>query len=378
MGCGYWMTKGKAMSKGKFRVGVIGAGMIANAGHIPAWKNVPEDVEVVAVANPSKEKAKLTADNEDISHVFGDWREMLAEIEPDIVSVCTPNACHMEQTIAALEAGAHVFCEKPIATCCEDAAAMYAAAEAADRRFFVTQTGRFSSGSMAAREIVESGRLGEMYYAETYAMRRRGIPTWGRFHMKEHSAAGPLYDLGVHMIDKIFWLMGNPRVEAASGAAYTKFGNRDEGLATSLAESGAPVGVLAPREFSPGEFTVEDMAAGFIRLEGGATVAVKTSWAANIPENSRGSVILGTEGGLSFDPLELSTNMGSYQVNINPRVPQDLDVPFYGHWLAAEHFVRVLKGEEEQIVKKEEVLNVMRALDALHQSAEEGREVRVP
>ena len=365
------------MAGAKLKVGVIGAGMIANAGHIPGWKNVSEHVEVVAVANPNKAKAQLTADSEGIAQVYDDWRQMLAEVEPDIVSVCTPNAFHLEQAIAAFEVGAHVFCEKPIATCYEDAAAMYAAAEAADRRLFVTQTARFSSASMAAWEIARSGQLGEMYYAECFFMRRRGIPTWGRFHMKEHSASGPLYDLGVHMVDKILWLMGSPKVIAASGATYTKFGNRDEGLATSLAESGAPAGVLAPRPYSHEEFTVEDMAAGFLRLEGGATMAVKTSWAANIPENMGGNMILGTEGGLNFDPLVLSKNVGSYQANVNPRVPQDLDVPFYGHWLAAEHFVRMLQGEEEEIVKKEEVLNVMRALDALHRSAEDGCEVRV-
>ena len=106
-------------------------------------------------------------------------------------------------------------------------------------------------------------------------------------------------------------------------------------------------------------------------------MAVKTSWAANIPENMGGNMILGTEGGLSFDPLLLSRNVGSYQANVNPRVPVDPDVPFYGHWLAAQHFVRVLQGAEEQIVKKGEVLNVMRALDALHQSAKESREVEV-
>ena len=361
----------------KYRVGVIGAGMIANAGHIPGWKSVGDDVEVVAVANPTLEKAQLTAANEGIAHVYDDWRQMLDEMDLDIVSVCTPNAYHKEQTIAAVEAGAHVFCEKPIATCCDDAAAMYAAAEAAGRRLFVTQTARFSSGSMAAKEIAASGQLGEIYYAECFFMRRRGIPTWGRFHMKGDSTAGPLYDLGVHMVDKILWLMDSPKVVAASGATYTKFGNRDEGLATSLAESGAPAGGLAPRPYSHEEFTVEDMAAGFIRLEGGATLAVKTSWAANIPENSGGSAILGTEGGLSFDPLVLSTNMGSYQVNVEPRVPRDLDVDFYGHWLAAAHFVAVLNGEEEQIVAKEEVLNVMRALDALHESAAQAREVRV-
>jgi predicted dehydrogenase len=193
--------------------------------------------------------------------------------------------------------------------------------------------------------------------------------------MKEHSAGGPVYDLGVHAIDLLFWLMGNPRAVAVSGATYTKFGNRDEGLATSLADSGAPLGVLTPRPYSHRDFNVEDMAAGFIRLAGGATVAFKTSWAANVPQNVGGTMILGTEGGLVLDPLTLVTNLGSYPVNVAPQVPAGRKVDFSGHWEEAEHFVQVIRGEADLLVKREEVLNVIRTLDALYQSASEGREV---
>ena len=69
--------------------------------------------------------------------------------------------------------------------------------------------------------------------------------------------------------------------------------------------------------------------------------------------------------------------MGSYQVDVTPRVPADPDIPFYGHWRAAAHFVRALRGEEKLIVQREEVLNVMRALEGLYRSAAEGREVRL-
>jgi len=363
------------MARRKLKVGIIGTGMIAVSGHIPAWKNLADDVELTAVADILADRAALVAKSYGAKHAYGDWRKMLKEQRLDIVSVCTPNSYHKEQTIAALKAGAHVLCEKPVSTSHAAAVEMFEAADAAKRILFVGQSSRFSEKSRAAKEVCASGRLGEMYFAETYFLRRRGIPTWGQFHQKEHSAGGPVYDLGVHAIDLLFWLMGNPKAVAVSGATYTKFGNRDEGLATSLADSGAPLGVLTPRPYSHRDFNVEDMAAGFIRLDGGATVAFKTSWAANVPQNTGSTMILGTEGGLVLDPLTLVTNMGSYQVNIAPQVPGGRNVAFSGHWEEAEHFVKVLRGEEKLLVTREEVLNVIKTLDALYESAAKGREI---
>ena len=363
------------MGKEKLTVGVIGTGMIATSGHIPAWQFLDEDVEIVAVADILEDRAKLIADREGIPHAYGDWEKMLTERRCDVVSVCTPNAYHRDQAIAALQAGSHVLCEKPIATSYEDAVAMFAAAEAAGKILFVGQSSRFNNRSIAAKEIAASGRLGEIYFAETFYLRRRGIPQWGQFHMKAHSGGGPVYDLGVHAIDLLYWLMGSPKVQAVSGATYTKLGNRDEHLATSLADSGAFVGVLTPRPYDHGDFDVEDLAAGFIRLAGGATVAFKTSWAANIPKNFGSTMILGTDGGLVLDPLTLVTNLGSYQVNVEAQVPADEHGPFSGHWGETAHFLRVIRGEAELIVRPQEVLNVMRTLDALYASASQGREI---
>lgn len=366
------------MAQDKLKVAVIGVGMIANAAHIPAWKDLPNDVEIVGVMDIYENNAATTAKMNGIPKWYTNAEKMLEELKPDIVSVCTPNCYHKQYTIMALEAGAHVLCEKPVATSAQDAAAMFDAADKAGKLLFVGQTMRWSGTVIAAKEFADAGKLGEVYYAETASLRRRGVPKWGMFHMAEHNKGGPLYDIGVHSLDALLWILGSPKVLSASGATYLKIANKDEGLKTSLADSGAPLGLFTPRPYDYREFNVEDFGVGFMRLEGGGTIYLKASWAANIAEGMGGTYIVGTEGGLKLQPLTYVTNMGSYQVDVTPRVPADRNVAFYGHYKECEHFVKVIRGEEKELlVKRHEALNVMRALDAIYKSAAEGKEVWV-
>lgn len=362
------------MTSDKIRVAIAGAGMIANAGHIPAWQN-QEEAEVVGVFNHHLGRARDTAVRHGIESAYDDYARMLRELQPDLVIVCTPNVSHRRYTIEALGAGAHVLCEKPVAASYEDAVAMYEAADVAGRLLYVGQTGRYSGTVMAAKALVDAGELGAVYYAETASLRRRGVPKWGRFHMSSASGGGALLDIGVHALDALLWIISNPRVVAASGATYRRLADREEGLVTSLAESGAPVGVHDPRAYDSAEFDVEDMATGLLRLERGATISVKASWAANVPDGTGQTLVLGTRGGLRWHPLTLVRNLAGYQVDVTPKVPSDPEIPFYGHWRQAAHLVRVLQGKEAPLVTREEVLNVMRALDGLYRSAERGREI---
>jgi len=364
------------MTQKKLRVGFIGTGMIALQGHIPGWKMLKHDAEIVGVADILEDRARLVAKQEDIPYPYGDWRKMLKDLGLDVVYVCTPNSYHKEQTIAALRAGAHVVCEKPAATCRADAEAMFDAAKAARRHLFIGQSARFISWGQAAKEIVESGRLGEVYFADGHAMRRRGVPTWGQFHMKRHSGGGVIYDLGVHLVDMVFWLLGNPRVRSVSGVAYTKIANQREDVVTSFEESGAFEGVKMPRPYQSRDFDVEDLAAGFVRFAGGAAFSLRLSWAANIPDNTEASSLLGTKGGLTWTPLALVSNVGRYQANTALKLPPDKYGWFTAHRRQAAHFLRVVRGDEPLIVKREEVLNVLGTLDAVYESARTGREVR--
>ena len=356
------------------KVAIAGAGMIANAGHIPAWKNLSGEVEITGVFNPNVEKAERTADRHQIRNAFNDFGKMISDSKPDVVSVCTPNTRHAEYVRQGLQAGIHVLCEKPLTTTAEEARLLYQLAEKNSVYLIAAQTMRFTSQIQAAHSIAAAGSLGEMYYAEASAMRRRGTPTWGRFHILEDAGGGPLFDLGVHVLDSLIWVMKNPKIIAASGATYTKLANRDEGLVTSLAESGAPVGLFDPRDYDTDEFDVEDMGVGFFRTEGGGSITLRTSWAANVPDGFGQTFILGTESGMIFNPLKIIGRSGNYQAETIPKVPADPDIPFQGHRKLTRHVVNLISGREKIIVQAEEVINVIGALEALYRSAKSGRE----
>lgn len=356
------------------KVAVVGTGMIANAGHIPAWQALSSEVEIVGVQNRNIEKAQATAERHRIPRAYADLQQMLRELSPDIVSVCTPNVSHASIVTACLEADAHVVCEKPLTTSYSEALDLYALAEQRSRRLVAAQTMRFGEEISAAHRIARTGVLGDVYYAEAAAFRRRGIPTWGTFHLKAESGGGPIFDLGVHVLDSMLWIMGNPRVVAASGATFQKHGNRDEGLVTSLADSGAPVGLFDPRLFNTDDFDVEDLGAGLLRFEDGGVMILRASWAANVPEGFARPLIVGTEAGMTLNPLSIFGRTGAYQSDATIHVPGDPETPFFGHHRLARHVVNLIAGTEEPIIKRDEVLNVLAALTALYRSAETGRE----
>ena len=190
---------------GKLKVGVIGAGMIANAGHIPGWKSLCDEVEVVAVANPNKAKAQLTANNEGIQRVYDDWRQMLVDVEPDIVSVCTPNVFHCEQAIAAFEAGAHVFCEKPPGRDLEEIANVIRCEKGnPELKLKYGFNHRYHDSVREALQIVRSGELGQVInlravYGKSQMVTFGSDSDWRT--ERALAGGGILLDQGIHMVD---------------------------------------------------------------------------------------------------------------------------------------------------------------------------------
>lgn len=366
------------MKNGKLQVAIISAGMISNAAHIPAYKNLSEKVEIAGVCDLNEKAAKETAERHGIARHYTDAVRMLEETKPDLVSVCTPNASHKSLVKLALQHGANVACEKPLALTYKDTKELFDLAEEKGLKLFACQTLRYNDEYMATKGLADEGAFGHIYFSEFNMIRRRGIPKWGTFHRMDANGGGALCDLGVHMIDSVLWIMGNPAFKSISGSSAAYIGQNETGVITSLAESGAPAGVHNARPFLPSEFEVEEFAAGTIRLQGNTTVNFKVSWAINLP-SEYSVAFAGNKAGIMLPKMEIYSTMGKYQTDIKPRLFHEgkyQGKDFSGHYYLMEQAVDCLLGEGELPVKPEETLNVASIIDAFYISAREGREVQ--
>ena len=341
------------------KIVIVGAGFATRIVHMPGYSGI--GVPVAAICDLDRARAQSLAGQYAIPNVYTDWREMLEKEQPDVVSVCLPNVLHAEITIAALEAGAHVLCEKPLATSVAEAKAMFGAARKAGRVLMAAQHLRFQAEARAMKRVIDSGALGEIYHAEATAMRRLGIPTWGLFHQKSVSAGGTLLDLGVHQLDQTIWLMGNPRPVRVSAVTQQRFGRRPE------------IAALLRNAWDPEAFDVEDFAIAFVRFEDGSDLLLRTSWAAHIEQNTFNVQILGTDGGVSLHPPALYHMRNGVLATEEYKSLQQRST-YEGQ---ARAFLAAVRGEREVAVKEEETLNVQRILNGAYRSAEEGREVEV-
>jgi len=353
----------------KLNVGAVGIGGIWNAVHAPAWL-ASADAKLVAVCDIKVEKAKAFADKHGITQVFADYRELLAIKKIDVVDICTSNRFHSEIAVAALEAGKHVFCEKPDAINVSEAQRMADAAKASGKRLMTMRNNRFMRASQFLKRYADAGGFGEIYTGRCGWVRRRGIPgKGGWFTTKELSGGGPLIDLGVHMIDVAIWLMGNPRPVAVVGSTYCKFATLDAPSDSAHAAFGeAKLG---------GTFDVEDLATGFVKFENGASLQIEFSWASNIEEELRFVELRGTKAGANLrnESVELYTEMHGQLVDIKPRFsgqePQH-------HGEAIRHFIDVVLGRNDKpTIKPQDGVHMIQILSAIYESAQSGREVRL-
>ena len=159
----------------KLKVGIIGTGIIGKS-HVRGYQSMQNDVEIVAVADIDESEAQRVAQEYDIPHVFSDYRDLLKIDEIDSVDVCLPNFLHAPITIAALEAGKHVYCEKPMAKTGPDAIAMYEAAQRTGKKLSVQMATVFNKETRTAKHLIEADALGNVYYVKTSHYRRRGRP----------------------------------------------------------------------------------------------------------------------------------------------------------------------------------------------------------
>ncbi len=331
---------------------------------MPAYARLSDQVQIVAVADINEESARAAAEKFNVPHVYTDFREMLKRDDIHAVSVATPNFLHKEATIAALEAGKHVLCEKPLARNAQEAREMVQSARRANRILQVALQWRFTGiGQFLHKYIQEEGNLGDIYYARAHALRRRGIPGWGVFIDKEKQGGGPLIDIGVHILDATLWLMGYPKPVSAFGATYAKFGHRPD-----------VVGLMGQWDHT--RFTVEDFAVGLIRLENGATVTLESSFCANIGEDEFNTLILGDKGGVFANPIgspsvRIFTEHNRTLYNVEPA-----NIPNVNSYHAeVEHFIDAIQNNKPSPVPGEHGFYLNAIMDAIYESSETGREV---
>ena len=268
------------------RIGLIGAGQIGNI-HLKNYSQIPE-VRVIAVADLSPEKVEAARREYDIPDGYADFQDLLARDDIDAVDVCVHNNKHAPLAIAALRAGKHVYCEKPMAGTYRDAEDMIQAAREHSRMLHIQMGTLYGAEVRAAHRLIADGHLGKIYYARSFGYRRRGRPFvdgYGSatFVDKTISAGGALYDMGIYHIAQILHLIGNPAVKTVTGAAHQEL-DMDE----------------SRRSFSG--YSVEEMGLGWVRMEGGISFDIEETWAVH-HDGQEASKILGSQGGLRLSPL---------------------------------------------------------------------------
>jgi len=335
----------------KIKIGILGTGVIIRDYHLPVLREIPQ-VEIVAAGNLHPESLMRLAHDFQIPKTYVDFQKMAEDPEIDAVVIGLPNYLHAPVTIQMLEAGKHVFCEKPMAMNVKEAKAMIEAARRADRRLMIGHMWRFDVEIRWLRDVVASGKIGQVYKVKSHAVwLHEGPRTESWFTQPQFAGGGALADMGVHSIDTLRFILGEAR----------------------------PIRVFARTGTYFRPIKLEDTASLMIEFEGGITGFIEAGWYHPYADGLEGHTqVYGTEGYAQALPSKLCTWIEGIWSVTHPDMPkrkQQCDLPMYKAQM--EHFVHCVLTGEEPVPGGREGLWAMRVLEAAYRSAETGEVVPI-
>lgn len=357
----------------KVRVGIIGTGWIAEA-HMISYLNMP-DVEIVAGADLVEGKAEAFFKNYNMTvKCYGSHKEMLDDksLQLDAVSICTYNRTHAECAIYALQKGVHVLLEKPMCVTLDEAVAIRKAEMESGKVLSIGFQPRLDENMKMIKKIVESGKLGKVYYIQTGGGRRRGIPTpYGTTFIEDQTAGiGALGDIGCYSLDMVLNAIGYPKPLTVSGYKSNFFGTRPD---------------YYPNHPEYAEkFQVDDFAAAFVRLEGDIVLDFRIAWAMNM-DTPGDTIILGTEGGLRIPSTECwNGSVGGHMTlyhevcgqqteTVIPIIHSDANL----FDLKIRSFLDAVKNGTDAPVPSSQIIYNQAIIDGIFKSATIGREIEI-
>ncbi|RIX60578.1 gfo/Idh/MocA family oxidoreductase [Paenibacillus nanensis] len=348
------------------QIGVIGNGSISSL-HLNAYKNNP-DANIYAVCDLNEERARAAADKYGAEKVYTDYRELLADPNIDAVSICTWNNTHAEISIAAVQAGKHVLVEKPLCRTVEEALNVQRAVEESGKILQVGFVRRYDTNAQLLKSLADQGEFGDIYYAKATAIRRLGNPG-GWFSDIERSGGGPLIDIGVHVIDLSWYMMGRPKPVSVSANTYRKLGNRANIQNLSFYKAA---------DYDASKNTIEDMANALIRFENGASLLVDVSFTLHAKKDEMFVRLYGDKGGMEIDPeTVIVSEKNNTIVNIHPQTDHKgfhFESAFQNE---IDHFIGNIQNGTSPISPVADGVEVMKMLCGIYESAAKGEEVKL-
>jgi predicted dehydrogenase len=345
------------MKDTNINIGVIGLGTISRS-HIPTYQK-DKRVKLAAICDIDRNWLDFSKHKLQVEHAYVDYRDLLADKNIHAVSICLPSSFHAEATVAALEAGKHVLCEKPMALNIQEATRMHNAALKSGKKLMIRQNQRFEAGSQLMKKQVESGVLGEIYFIRSLWRRPLGMmpsPLEKRedgsiysrnWFNEKNKGGGVLRDLGCHLIDLAMYLTGFPKFKDASCSCYRKF-------TPDIEDTGKFI------------FDSEDLASAHLKFENGMSMEVEMSFGSFIEEEICSTELYGTKAGIcriQGRDIKFFKNIGGAYTN------EVVRHNLYTNKDSVEAFIDCVIEDTEPPVTSAQGIEIIKILDAMYESA---------